>query len=174
MAEQRPPPRPPRPDPRVEQVGPIPPFRPIRRQVPRVPSDEPPVPPPLPQRSLSPTGVRVEAGEEHVSFRAKLPRWLLKALWVVVGPLVLSVVGFVVGYIKGRIEGLMDQWRELTVTQEQVKDLAQAELRFETRTKSDLDRAFQLLQDHDRRIPRVERAIADAPPVTIEGKPPTK
>ena len=120
----------------------------------------------------SSAAVRVQVGDVDVRVGSSVARRVLP--WL--APVLLSVVGAVVGYLKGYFEGLAAAGRRMAAVEEAVKLNGEDDARRDVRTTKQLNRAFVMLDDHDARIPAVERDLAkhEARLPKVEGSAPKK
>ncbi len=100
-------------------------------------------------------GVRVQVGDVDVrvgsSFARKLLPWL--------APLLLTVVGAVLGSAKGYFEGMAAAGRRVAAVEEGLRLNGEGDARLETRTRKEIDRVFVVVDDHDSRIPKIEKRL---------------
>jgi hypothetical protein len=99
--------------------------------------------------------VHVRVGDVDVRVGASVARRVLP--WLV--PVLLSVAGTAIGYLKGYVEGLAAAGRRVAAVEEAVRLNAEGDARHETKTTLELNRAFVVLDDHDERLPKVERRV---------------
>ncbi len=113
-----------------------------------------------PPRSLSPAPVSGPAVLVDTSVgKLELRKGLFSKLapWLV--PLALSALGTIGGAILGYYEGLARAGARVAAIEEAARLNAEADARLKTRSEKELDRAFTVLDDHDRRLPRLERRV---------------
>lgn len=122
---------------------------------------------PLPAPSRG--AVRVQVGDVDVRVGSTVARRVLP--WL--APLLLSAVGAAVGYAKGYFEGLAAAGRRVAAVEEAVRLNAEGDARHEKKTTLEMNRAFVVLDDHDERIPKLERQLGKVEQRTpkIEGLP---
>lgn len=100
--------------------------------------------------------MRVQVGDVDVRVRASGLRRFLP--WIV--PLVLSLAGTIGGAVMGYFRGLAAAGERVAAVEESVRIQGQKRAALEARVvaaEQDLDRAFLVQRDHDKRLPTLER-----------------
>jgi hypothetical protein len=129
------------------------------------------IPPPPPPSGFA---VDVQAGGQRV--RVQAGGSIVRKVWPWLAPVVLSIVGAVVGYAKGYFEGLAAAGRRVAAVEEGLRLNGEDDARRATRVTSDINRAFVVIDDHDARIPKLEKRLnkTEERLPKIEGLPPPK
>jgi hypothetical protein len=115
-----------------------------------------PAPTSTPTPVSSGNAVRVQVGDVDVRVGSSVTRKLIP--WL--APVLLSVAGTAIGYAKGYFEGLVAAGRRVAAVEEAVRLNAEGDARHETKTTLEMNRAFVVLDDHDERLPKVERRVS--------------